>query len=100
MPYKVLLAEDNSDCRNLFVLALRNLGYQVLQVDDGDAAVAMALSERPDLILMDLSMRNMNGIEATHILRANSLTRETPIISPASEKRARRIRCTSRSLHS
>lgn len=80
MHYKVLLAEDNSDCRDLFVLALRNLGYQVMQADDGDVAVEMALSEKPDLILMDLSMRKMNGIEATHILRANSLTRDTPII--------------------
>jgi two-component system, cell cycle response regulator DivK len=80
MNYKVLLAEDNNDCRDLFVLALQNLGYQVLQAEDGDTAVKKALSEKPDLILMDLSMRNMNGIEATHLLRANSLTKNTPII--------------------
>jgi two-component system, cell cycle response regulator DivK len=80
MNYKVLLAEDNNDCRDLFVIALQNLGYQVLQAEDGEAAVRTALREKPDLILMDLSMRNMNGIEATHLLRANSLTKNTPII--------------------
>jgi two-component system cell cycle response regulator DivK len=80
MNYKVLLAEDNHECRDLFALTLQHLGYQVLQADDGDMAVKKALSEKPDLILMDLSMRNMNGIEATNHLRANSLTKHTPII--------------------
>ena len=80
MNYKVLLVEDNHECRDLFALTLGHLGYQVLQADDGDTAVKKALSEKPDLILMDLSMRNMSGIEATHHLRANLLTQHTPII--------------------
>jgi two-component system cell cycle response regulator DivK len=80
MNYKVLLAEDNHECRDLFTLTLQHLGYQVLQAEDGDAAVRKALTEKPDLILMDLSMRNMNGIEATSHLRENSLTKHTPII--------------------
>ena len=75
MNYKVLLADDNHECRDLFAVTLRHLGYQVLQADDGHTAVKKALTEKPDLILMDLTMRNMNGIEAT-----NSLTKHTPII--------------------
>jgi CheY-like chemotaxis protein len=80
MAYKVLLIEDNTDCRELFAVMIRHLGFQVLQADDGEIGVQKALRERPDLILMDFNMPSMGGIEATTRLRESSVTRNTPII--------------------
>jgi CheY-like chemotaxis protein len=80
MSYKILLIEDNTDCRELFAMIIRHLGFQVLQADDGEIGVQKALSEKPDLIFMDISMPNMSGIEATTCLREISVTRNTPII--------------------
>ena len=80
MAYKVLLIEDNTDCRELFAVIIRHLGFQVLQADDGEIGVQKALRERPDLILMDLNMPSMGGIEATTCLQESSVTRNTPII--------------------
>ena len=80
MAYKVLLIEDNTDCRELFAVMIRHLGFQVLQADDGEIGVQKALRERPDLILMDFNMPSMGGIEATTCLQESSVTRNTPII--------------------
>lgn len=80
MAYKVLVIEDNTDCRELFAMMIRHLGFHVLQADDGEIGVQKALSEKPDLIFMDLGMPNMSGIEATFCLRESSVTRDTPII--------------------
>ena len=80
MAYKILLVEDNTDCRELLATVLHHLGYQVLQAADGVAAVQKAFSEKPDLIFMDLSMPKMDGFEATSCLRESTVTRNTPII--------------------
>jgi CheY-like chemotaxis protein len=64
MAYRVLVIEDNTDCRELFAMMVRHLGCEVLQADDGELGVQKALSERPDLIFMDIGMPNMNGREA------------------------------------
>ena len=80
MNYKVLLVEDNHECRDLLALTLGHLGYQVLQADDGDTAVKKALSEKPDLILMDIQLPIMDGYEATRRIKANPELRHIPII--------------------
>lgn len=80
MAYKVLVIEDNTDCRELFAMMIRHLGFQVLQADDGEIGVQKALSEKPDLIFMDIGMPNMSGIEATFCLKQSVLTRNIPII--------------------
>lgn len=80
MAYKVLVIEDNTDCRELFAMMIRHLGFQVLQADDGEIGVQKALSEKPDLIFMDIGMPNMSGIEATFCLKQSALTRNIPII--------------------
>jgi CheY-like chemotaxis protein len=80
MSYKVLLIEDNTDCRELFAMMVRHLGCDVLQADDGELGVQKALSENPDLIIMDIGMPNMNGIEALSCLRESAVTKSTPIV--------------------
>jgi CheY-like chemotaxis protein len=75
------LVEDNEDNRIIYSTVLRHLGYTVLEALDGVQAIAIARSERPDLILMDISIPEMDGWEATRILRQDPATKDTPIIA-------------------
>ena len=77
----VLIVEDVDDTRYFMRLALEQLGYSVIEAEDGAKAVEIALRERPDLILMDLSIPVMDGIAATTAIRANEEMREVPIIA-------------------
>jgi CheY-like chemotaxis protein len=80
-PQRVLLVEDNEDNRTIYSTVLRHLGYQVIEAADGVEAVALARSEHPDLILMDISIPRMDGWEATRVLRRDASTRDIPIIA-------------------
>jgi two-component system, cell cycle response regulator DivK len=80
MQYKVLLIEDNTDCRELFAMMVWHLGCDVLQADDGELGVQKALCEKPDLIIMDIGLPNMNGMEALSCLRESVVTKSTPIV--------------------
>jgi CheY-like chemotaxis protein len=80
MAYKVLVIEDNTDCRELFATLIRHLGFQVVEADDGELGVQKALSEIPDLIFMDIGLPSMSGIKATACLRASKVTKNIPII--------------------
>ena len=76
---KVLYVEDNDD--NVFMLKMRLelLGdFEVLTAEDGEKGCTMALSERPDIILMDLEMPVVDGWEATRRLKGNPQTRDIP----------------------
>jgi CheY-like chemotaxis protein len=79
---KLLYVEDNED--NLYMLQLRFDvfgGYELLSARDGAAGIAMASSERPDLILMDLDLPEIDGWEAVRRLKADPATRDIPIIA-------------------
>jgi CheY-like chemotaxis protein len=79
---KVLYVEDNDD--NVFMLKMRLelLGdFEVVTAEDGEKGCAMALSERPDIILMDLEMPILDGWGATRRLKAHPETRDIPIIA-------------------
>jgi len=78
---KILYVEDNED--NVYVLEnrLKRHGYTVLIARDGAQGVAMADSERPDLILMDLSLPVIDGWEATRRIKATTATRAIPVIA-------------------
>ena len=80
MAYKVLVVEDNTDCRELFAMIIRHLGCEVIEADDGEIGVQKALAHNPDIIFMDLGMPSMNGLEATACLRESVATRDVPII--------------------
>jgi CheY-like chemotaxis protein len=78
---KVLYVEDNDD--NVFVLKTRltRAGFTVIIAGDGAQGVAMATSEQPDLILMDLSLPVLDGWEATRRIKAAPETKHIPIIA-------------------
>ena len=80
MRRKILVIEDNEDCRNILVLQLRTLGYDIIEAESGNAGVEKAFLEMPDLIIIDLKMHGINGIEATRRLKSSPSTQEIPII--------------------
>jgi two-component system cell cycle response regulator DivK len=78
---KVLIVEDADDMRFLMRLQLEGLGYLVLEAEDGKKALEVAQRERPDIILMDLSLPVMDGIAATEKIRADEDLRGIPVIA-------------------
>jgi CheY-like chemotaxis protein len=79
---RLLYIEDNED--NLYMLQLWFDvlgGYEILSARDGVAGIAMAAAERPDLILMDLNLPEIDGWEAARRLKADPATRDIPIIA-------------------
>ena len=77
----VLLVEDNEDNRIIYSTVLRHTGYAVVEALDGVQALELARSVRPDLILMDISIPEIDGWEATRILRQDAETRDIPIVA-------------------
>jgi CheY-like chemotaxis protein len=77
----ILVADDTDDIRLMMRVMLENKGHRVVEAADGRAAVDLATQERPDVILMDLSMPVMDGIEATRCLRGQPETSNMPIIA-------------------
>ncbi|TMJ98027.1 MAG: response regulator [Alphaproteobacteria bacterium] len=78
---KVLYVEDNDDNVYMLKMRLELLGdFEVVSAEDGEKGCAMALSERPDIILMDLEMPVVDGWEATRRLKNDPQTRDIPII--------------------
>ncbi|TFH24361.1 MAG: response regulator [Myxococcales bacterium] len=78
---KILLVEDQEMNRDMLSRRLIKRGYEVAIAVDGAEGVAMAKSESPDLILMDISLPVMNGYEATRTIKADDATRSIPIIA-------------------
>ena len=78
---KILLVEDNEMNRDMLSRRLQRKGYTVVTAHDGQQGHAMACSEAPDLILMDISLPVMNGWEVTRLLKSNETTRHIPIIA-------------------
>ncbi len=79
---KVLYVEDNDDNVYMLKMRLELLGdFEVVAAEDGEKGCAMALAERPDIILMDLEMPVVDGWEATRRLKDDPQTRDIPIIA-------------------
>jgi two-component system, cell cycle response regulator DivK len=77
---KILIVEDNSDCRELLALVLRRSGYEIAEAATGLAAIEQAAATHPDLILMDLGLPGITGDEATARLKADPATKDIPVI--------------------
>ena len=79
--HKILLVEDNEMNRDMLTRRLQRHGFSVCCAVDGAGGVAMAASEDPDLILMDVALGEMDGWEATQLIKANPATSAIPIIA-------------------
>jgi len=78
---RILVVEDSPDIRFLVRMLLEGAGHEVLSVGDGRAGVEAARSERPDLILMDLSLPVLSGWEATREIKANPESASIPVLA-------------------
>jgi two-component system cell cycle response regulator DivK len=78
---KILLVEDNEMNRDMLSRRLQRKGYEVVMATDGEQAVAMAGSESPALILMDMSLPVFDGWEATRRIKASPETKKIPVIA-------------------
>jgi two-component system cell cycle response regulator DivK len=78
---RILYVEDNDD--NVYMLKnrLTRAGFTVLIATNGTQGIAMATSEKPDLILMDLTLPDIDGWEATHRLKASPATKHIPVVA-------------------
>jgi len=77
---RILLIEDNEMNRDMLSRRLERKGYETIIAVDGQEGVEKTESEKPDLILMDMSLPVLDGWEATRKLKSNSITRNIPII--------------------
>ncbi|MBC7841595.1 MAG: response regulator [Gemmatimonadaceae bacterium] len=95
----VLVAEDNEDNRYIAATMLRHVGYRVIEAATGSAAIRLARSEKPALILMDVGMPDIDGWTATRTLKDDEATRQILILAftahalPADAVNARKAGC-------
>lgn len=78
---KILIVEDNEMNRDMLSRRLARQGFEIALAVDGKQGVEMAAKEKPDLILMDMSLPVMNGWEATEKVKSNPATRDIPVIA-------------------
>src|SRR5437868_1788044 len=77
----ILIADDAEENRNIYSRAMALAGYRFALAEDGEECLQLAHQLRPDLILMDLSLPRLDGLEATRRLKANEHTRHIPVIA-------------------
>jgi two-component system, cell cycle response regulator DivK len=77
---KILIVEDNEMNRDMLSRRLARRGYQIAMAVDGEGGIVAATTEKPDLILMDMSLPVVDGWEATRRLKAEPLTSSIPVI--------------------
>jgi two-component system cell cycle response regulator DivK len=78
---KVLIIEDNRANMTLATFLLQSAGHTVLSAADAEAGLTLARGEQPNLILMDIQLPGMDGLEATALLKGDQATRDIPVIA-------------------
>ena len=78
---KILIIEDNVENMTLAVFLLQSAGHSVLSATDAEAGLSLARGEQPNLILMDIQLPGMDGLEATALLKRDEATRAIPVIA-------------------
>jgi CheY-like chemotaxis protein len=81
MSKRILYVEDNFQNKRLVRKILAARGFEVIEADDGLTGVEMAVKEQPDLILMDISLPGIDGVEATQRIKAYDNTAQIPVIA-------------------
>ncbi len=81
MKKKILVVDDNPDLIFILQVQLKNKGYDTVQATNGMQAVDIATAQLPDLIVMDIMMPQMNGLQAARLIRQNPKTRSIPILA-------------------
>src|SRR5437868_13330259 len=77
---KIMLVEDDNNLREIYEARLLAEGYEIVAAKDGEEALAMAVKEKPDLIIADIMMPKISGFDMLDILRSTAETKDTKII--------------------
>lgn len=77
---KILIVEDDKTLREMYQLRLSINGYDVLEAKDGEEGLDLAIKEKPDLILLDIMMPKMSGMDVLDIIKSTPETKDIPII--------------------
>ena len=77
---KILIVEDDKALREMYQLRLSINGYDVLEANDGEEGLDLAIKEKPDLILLDIMMPKMSGMDVLDILKSTPETKDIPVI--------------------
>lgn len=85
MPKKILAVDDSKTMREMVSFTLKGAGYEVIEAEDGKAALAALNGMSVDAVITDLNMPNMNGFELIRALRSNNTYRFTPILMLTTE---------------
>ncbi len=80
MGKKVLLVDDEPDALEIYAMRLEIMGYQVVKADDGEKALALAKTERPDLIILDLMLPKIEGFDVCRSLKFDDEYKNIPIV--------------------
>lgn len=80
MPRLILVVDDNADARFMLKFVLEAQGFAIICAEDGQAALDLIKSHRPDLVITDIQMPNLDGIELIKALRIQNETRDTPVM--------------------
>jgi two-component system cell cycle response regulator DivK len=78
---KVLIIEDNPANMTLATFLLQSAGHVVLAATDAETGLTLARAEQPDLVLMDIQLPRMDGLEATALLKSDEATRDIPVVA-------------------
>ncbi len=84
---RILLVEDDQVITNLIVILLEREGYEVITSSTAETGIALAASRSPDLILMDIALPGIDGLEATRILKSRDATRTVPVVALTAQAR-------------
>lgn len=80
MKKRVLVVEDHEDNRQILRDLLGSAGFEIIEAENGEEAVALAETSRPDVILMDIQLPVLDGYEATRRIKANPSLRSIPVV--------------------
>lgn len=81
MPFTILYVEDNPQNMRLVRKMLSAAGYDMLEAMDGSSGLEMAQAKRPDLILMDINLPDIDGVQVTAMIKANPTLRHIPVVA-------------------
>ena len=84
MTKRILVVEDQEDNRRIMRDLLTSAGFEVIEAVNGNEALSVAEAERPDLIVMDIQLPKLDGLEATRRIKANPVLRHIPVIAVTS----------------
>jgi len=96
MTKNILVVEDNDDLRQIFASIIRFSGYQILEARSGSEAIEKVAFAKPNLVLLDLGLPDMSGIDVARAIKKNRVTADIPIIAcsayPSREKMEEALR--------